>query len=204
MRTLKVLGVLAVCAAAAALSACNSNKDKKCCEEQAAAAAAPMTYETTVNGSVTAKVVSIDTTNRLITLQSPSGVSERFRVGSQVQRLNEVRVGDNLTISYSATLQGELRAPTAEEAANPIMYASVTSRDGWSAEPAGSEGTAVKVVTVVDSIDLSNMLVTLRGPLGNRMVVRAKSAENIRKLHVGDTVIVMYTEGMALAITRSN
>jgi hypothetical protein len=163
----------------------------------------PLTYEETVSGSVTARVKAVDAANRKITLQGPSGVSEKFIVGPQVQRLNEVHVGDNLTLAYTATLFGELRPATAEEAANPIMYYSYINRGSSDADPTGAEGTALRVVTTVDAIDVPGMTVTLRGPLGNKLAVRARSAENIRKISVGDTIVARYSQGVALALTKN-
>jgi Spy/CpxP family protein refolding chaperone len=163
----------------------------------------PLTYEKSATGSVTARVMAVNVATRQITLQGPSGVSEKFIVDPQVKRLNEVSVGDNLTLSYTVSLLGELRAPTAEESAEPISYYNISSRTASPDEPAGAEATAVKVVTTVDAVDIPNMLVTLKGPLGNRLAFHAKSPENIRKLHVGDTIIVTYTEGVAMALDKT-
>ncbi|HSI32154.1 MAG: hypothetical protein ACAI43_00020 [Phycisphaerae bacterium] len=163
----------------------------------------PMTYESSVGGSWTAKVVSVDQGNRTVTLQGPSGRSEMFEVGPKVQRLNEVKAGDDLTIAWTATLHGELRAPTPAETADPIKAYGLVDRASSDASPAAASGTALRVVTTVDAVDLTAMTVTLKGPLGNRIDVRAKSPENIRKIRVGDTIVATYSQGVAVSLTKN-
>jgi hypothetical protein len=164
----------------------------------------PMTYESSISGTWTAKVQSVNIAKREITLQGPSGKSETFEVGSKVQRLNEVSAGDTVKLAWSATLHGELRAPTAAEAADPIKIYSYVSRNSSDAAPEGVEGTALRVVTTVDAVDLAAMTVTLKGPLGDRMDLHAKSPENIRKLHVGDTIVVTYSQGVVIALEKAS
>jgi hypothetical protein len=163
----------------------------------------PMTYDSSLSGSWTARVQSIDVAKRVITLKGPSGKSETFEVGPQVQRLNEVSVGDNLKLTWSATLHGELRPPTAEESADPIKIYSYVNRASSDAAPARASGTALRVVTTVDAVDLAAMTVTLKGPLGNRIDAHAKSPENIRKLHVGDTIVVTYSDGVVVSLIKA-
>jgi hypothetical protein len=163
----------------------------------------PMSYDSSISGTWTAKVQSVNMAKREITLQGPSGKSETFEVGSKVQRLNEVSAGDTVKLAWSATLHGELRAPTPAEAADPIRIYSYVSRNSTDAAPEGVEGTALRVVTTVDAVDLAAMTVTLKGPLGNRIDAHAKSPENIRKLHVGDTVVVTYSQGVVISLEKA-
>lgn len=168
----------------------------------------PMTYESTVSGTWTARVQSIDLAQHRITLQGPSGKSETFQVKPQDPRLNGVNVGDNLMLAWRAKLFGELRPPTAEESATPIKVYTAVDPASSDAAPttnpsmATTKPTAMRVVTTIESMDLSGMLVTLKGPLGNRIEIRAKNAENIRKLHVGDSVVVIYSEGEVVSVSK--
>jgi hypothetical protein len=53
------------------------------------------------------------------------------------------------------------------------------------------------------AVDLANMLVTLRGPMGDTTMVRARNPENIKKLHVGDTIIITYTEAVGISLVKA-
>jgi len=164
---------------------------------------APLSYETITCGAWTVKVQSVDPAARLITLEGPSGRTETFFVSPQVQRLAELNAGDNLTVTWSAAVYAELRPATPEESAEPIKVYTFADRATSDANPNPDLGTAVRVVTTVDVVDLTSLTVTLKGPLGNRLELRAKNPENIRKLHVGDTIVVLYTRGEVLSVTKS-
>ena len=46
------------------------------------------------------------------------------------------------------------------------------------------------------------MLVTLRGPMDDLAVVKARKPENIKRLKVGDTVVITYSESVAVALEK--
>ncbi len=75
----------------------------------------PLSAERTILVSVTAKVEAIDQAKREVTLKGPLGNVVTFVVDERVKRLNEVKVGDEVTADYYVSLAGELRAPTKEE-----------------------------------------------------------------------------------------
>jgi hypothetical protein len=200
--------VLSAAAAAAALACCQSASEKSTYSERSPAPMAdptPLRYEDSASVAVTADVEAIDYNKRLVTLRYPSGRVTTFTAGPQIQRLNEVKVGDQVTADYAVSLLAELRPPTAEEAANPISVVEVAGRSPQGTEPAAGMGRSIKVVTTVQAIDIDRMLVTLKGPMGDTTTVRARKQENIRKLHVGDTVVITYTEAAVVsAVTPIN
>ena len=48
----------------------------------------------------------------------------------KVQRFNEARVGDKVSIDYYLGVDAEVRPPTNEEKANPLKVLDTTSPDG--------------------------------------------------------------------------
>jgi hypothetical protein len=60
-----------------------------------------------------------------------------------------------------------------------------------------------RAVTTVVGLDLSAQTVTLQGPTGHTATVRAKNPDNLKKLHVGDTIIVTYTEALAVSLDKA-
>src|SRR4051812_27125854 len=124
-----VLGALAL---GAFVGGCNSEQkpaevtpvaNKAAAETSAKPAAdmAPLTAEDSVLVSVTAKVQSIDVAKRELTLKGPLGNLNSFTVDKHVKRLDEVKVGDEVTADYYISVAGELRPPTEDERKNPIM-----------------------------------------------------------------------------------
>lgn len=163
---------------------------------------APLTYEDSVEATVTARVRAIDHAMRMITIEDAAGHWLTFAVDDQVKRLNEVMVGDNVKAQYRAKLLAELRSATVAEAANPITVTETEQRTAQGASPSRSATKATKVVTTVEAVDVPNMLVTLRGPMGDRSVVRGRNPDNVKKLRVGDTVVITFTETVAISLDK--
>lgn len=164
----------------------------------------PLSYEDSVNVSVTAKVKTIDYATRFVTLQDQQGHEVSFVVDNSVRRLNEVMPGDNVKAQYRADLIAELRPPTPEEAATPIAAVELAGRTPQGSTPAAGVAQGLRVVTTVAAVDVPNMLVTLRGPMGDLAVVKGRKPENIKRLKVGDTVVITYVESVAIGLEKTS
>ena len=172
-------------------------------QENQSAAPKPMSTERTILVTVTAKVEAIDQAKREVTLKGPLGNVVTFVVDERVKRLNEFKVGDEVTADYYVSLAGELRAPTKEEKKKPITFVAGAARAPKDASPAGGALRAIKVVATVEGLDLPTRSVTLKGPMGNFITVRAASVDNVKKLRLGDTIVVTYTEALAISLQKT-
>jgi NADPH-dependent 2,4-dienoyl-CoA reductase/sulfur reductase-like enzyme len=179
------------------LSGCNSS------EKEPPPPPPPITREDSVEVNLTAKVKAIDHATRIVTLQDERGREMTFLVNDEVRRLNEVLPGDHVTVNYRAKLLAELRPPTPEEAADPISVVESSGRGPRDASPASRVTQTTRVVTTVAAVDVPNMLVTLRGPMGDVTTVRARKLENIQKLKVGDTIVITYRESTAYSLQKT-
>ena len=190
---------------AAAFAGCSSEEKPKQAAAPAVSAepAKPLTAEESAEFTVTATVQAINHATREVTLKDAAGDAVTIVVDKRVKRLDEVKVGDEVTADYFVSLAGELRPATAEETAHPIVAVAVAARAPQEKEPAAGAVRAVKVVTTVQAVDLANMLVTLKGPMGDHITFRAKKPENVKKLRVGDTIVVTYTEAMAVSLEKA-
>ena len=173
-------------------------------QETKPAAPKPLSAERTILVTVTAKVEAIDHAKREVRLKGPLGNVVSFVVDGRVKRLNEVSVGDEVTADYYVSLAGELRAPTEEEKKNPLTILAGAARAPKDTAPAGGALRAFKVVATVIGLDLPTQSVTLEGPLGNSGTIRAEKVENLKQLRLGDTVIVTYTEALAISLQKAS
>ena len=153
--------------------------------------------------TVTAKVTAIDQAKREVTLKGPLGNVVSFVVDERVKRLDEVAVGDDVTADYYVSLAGEVRAPTEEEKNNPLAIVSDAGRAPEDVPAAAAAMRRVKVVATVIGLDLPAQSFTLQGPQGNSTTVRAENVEKLRQLRVGDTVVVTYTEALAISLQKA-
>jgi hypothetical protein len=125
-------------------------------------------------------------------------------VDKRVKRLNEVKVGDEVTADYYVSLAGELRPPTEEEKAHPLAIIEGGARAPKGAEPAAGALRAFKVVATVVGLGLPTRSVTLEGPLGNSGTIRAEHVDKLKQLRLGDTVVVTYTEALAISLEKAH
>ena len=194
---------------AASLAACSSQKDTTPEAAKPAAAAPapvakepPLTAEESVLVTATAKVVAIDHAKREVTFKGSGGDEVTCTVDKRVQRLNEVKAGDDVTVGYYVSVAGELRPPTPEEAKAPIQIVEGAARAPKDTEPAAGALRTIRVVTTVEKLNLDAQTVTLKGPRGNSVTIRARYPENLKKIKLGDTIIVTYTEALAVALDK--
>ena len=152
--------------------------------------------------SVTATIKAIDLAKREIVFQGPAGDEMTFIVSDKVKRLNKAKVGDKVTANYYVSVAGEFRPPTEEEKAHPISLVSAGARSPDSHAPAGAIGRTVKVVTKVVGLDLLKETATLQGPLGDCAHVRASNVDNLKKIRLGDNIVVTYTEALVISLDK--
>jgi hypothetical protein len=172
-------------------------------QEAKSAAPKPLSAERSLLVTVTAKVESVNQAKREVTLKGPLGNVVTFVVDGRVQRLKEVKVGDEVTAEYYVSLAGELRAPTEDEKKTPLTVLEGGARAPKGTSPAAGGLRAFKVVATVIGLDLPTQSVTLEGPLGNSGSIRAGNVENLKQLRLGDTVVVTYTEALAISLRKA-
>ena len=165
----------------------------------------PLSAEESVLVTVTATVQAIDLEKREVTLKGPLGNVVTFTVDKRVKRLNEVKVGDDVTADYYVSLALEVRAPTEEEKQNPVTVLEETARAPMGTQPAGGNLREIKVVTTVQGLDLPTRSLTLQGqgPMGYSATIRVKYVDKLKQLHLGDTIVVTYTEALAVSLEKA-
>lgn len=166
------------------------------------AASAKMAVEDAVLVSVTATVQALDLEKRELTLKDPLGEEITVTVDKSVKRLDEVEVGDEVTAKYYVSVAAELREPTEEEKKKPLMVVEGAVKAPKGTAPAAGELRVIKVVATVEGLERPTRLLTLKGPRGNYLTVRARDVKRLEKLHLGDTIVVTFTEALAVSLEK--
>jgi hypothetical protein len=154
--------------------------------------------------TATAKVQELDLEKRELTLKGPLGDMATVKVDPAVKRLNEIKVGDEVTAKYYISVAAELREPTEEEKANPIMVVTGAAKAPKSDAPAAAAVNVIRVVATVEGLERPTRLLTLKGPRGKYLTVRARDVKRLEKLHLGDTIVVTFTEALAISVEKAN
>lgn len=168
---------------------------ESCCQE------AP-TREESVVVSMVAEVTAVSLESRTVTLKDELGKEVTMPVGEEVQRLNEVEVGDLVKADYYLSLAYELREPTADELANPLQVIDAEGRATTETAPAGAQISIITAVCTIEGLDRPTETVTLMGPLGGLNVVKVLDVNNMPALRIGQSVVVTFTQAAAISLEK--
>lgn len=149
-----------------------------------------------IEGTITA----IDAATRDITLKTIQGKEFTFMAGEDVQRFDELKVGDDVLIQYYESLALSLSkveggVPTASETASEV-------RAEPSQLPGGIKTRQTTITAKITAVDAAKSTVTLIGPKG-RSVTLDVEPEILAKVKVGDLVSAVYTEAVAASVARA-
>lgn len=147
---------------------------------------------------IRATVEAIDLATREITLKGPKGNVFPVTVGPEVKNLAEVKVGDEVVAEY---YQGLALSLAPADASLSLSEESAAVRAEPGEQPAGAVMRQVTAVARVEAIDAATSTVTLRGPKGNAVDIEVP-AEALQKVKVGDLVQAVYSEALAVSVSR--
>jgi len=166
----------------------------------AAAAPAPPPSGTVSENlvSATATVKALDLKTRRVTLQRADGSLLKFTAGDDVRNLPQVKVGDEVTVTYYEALAYEVRKPGA--AAPGATVAEGAARAQLGEKPAGAAGRVTTVTATIVAVDKAAMTVALRGPDGDLTTIKARDPQKLDRVAVGDLVDITYTEALAISV----
>jgi len=145
-----------------------------------------------------ATVTAIDQSQRLVQLRDENGQEIVLAVSDRVKRLNEVKVGDEVAVSYTQALAWQVM-PAGQGAPGVSTQDSVTKAKS-SESPGATVGRKTTLTATITAIDLTNGTVTLTGPSGHAQTIKARDPANLKKVQVGDLVDIVYTEAVAIAV----
>ena len=147
-----------------------------------------------------AKVAAVNHETREVTLENPDGKQVVIQAGEDVKNLDQVDVGDTVTVEYLEVVSMEVLPKGEVDVA--AMTTAETKVGPLDQKPAKAMMTETSVITVIDAIDKENRLVTLKGPEGETKTVRARNPANLEKIAIGDKVLVTYTTALAVTVTE--
>jgi hypothetical protein len=160
----------------------------------------PGKVEATRSMRVTATVYAVDPERRIVTLQNDLGGIETMKVGPEVKRLQDFRVGDTVVIDLDQGLVLEFQ-PAGTEFVPPTAVA-VGERAGGGATQVGARAMGVQGTVTVVAINAKRRVVTLQSPGENLYKVKAGPGVKLDGLKVGDKLLATYVEAVAIKLER--
>jgi hypothetical protein len=159
----------------------------------AAILAAPAALDGQIADSATvtvrATVEAIDHTSRIVALKGPLGNVADFQVAEEVERFDDLAVGDTITATYTEALAVSLRKPGEVQPAAEVMTSEV------------GRTIAQRTISVsVEEIDRAVPSVTVRGPEGRVVSFRVPDGVSVDDVDVGDSIDVTYTIALVVEV----
>jgi hypothetical protein len=156
---------------------------------------------TTLNGVVE----TVDPVSRELLLRGQGGAQSgallSMIVGPQVQRLDQIKSGDRVTVTYYQAIAAQVVNVFSSQS-QPFEGVTVDRRE--TAERPGAQVTRVRRGRVViTAVDPASNSISFVGPNNMVRMVSPKNQEVqsfIRKLRVGDQVDIVYEEALAIAV----
>ena len=167
----------------------------------AAEKSAPFTKEALHQMSATVEAISMAT--REVTLKGKDGHVQTIKVGPEARNLDQVHVGDVVTVSYYESFTAQMRLH--DKPNEGFQTAAGAVRAGAGEQPGGAAAQSIASTVTIDSVDLADNTVTFHRPDGVVSSLPLRSPEGrafAGKLKKGDVVDVMYTEALAIDVTK--
>jgi hypothetical protein len=155
--------------------------------------------------TVNAVVETVDPASRELLLRGSGGAQSggllSMIVGQRVQRLNQIRPGDRVTVRYYQALAAQAVTPFSRTS-QPFQGVTFDRRE--MADRPGGEATRVRRGRVtITAVDPATNSISFIGPNNVPRTVVARNPEVqsfIRRLRVGDQVDLVYEEALAISV----
>ncbi|HSO82570.1 hypothetical protein [Thiocapsa sp.] len=155
-----------------------------------------------VTKEVTGTVVVVNPQTRMLTIRQPDGIFQVIHVPSEVQRLDEIRIDDTLTIDYLEAVAIDLQKGDAAAAAPRAVATREVDREGGRL-PAGGIQETITLVGIVETVNTAESKVTVRGP-ENTVTVNVRDQALLEEVSAGDSVTLTYISAVAASIERAS
>jgi len=197
----KRTALLVASALAASLVGCASNGDGGAAPTTAVASKTVEgkdRVEFTDTVQMTAVVDAVDLSKREVRLRGPGGRKATLSVDESVKNLPQVKVGDEVSVTYIESLVFQVRKPG--EAAPGRTGAAVVGTAAPGQKPAGEALETITVTTLVEAIDREARTITLQTADGETRALEVQNPANLEKVKVGDMLDITYTKALAIAV----
>jgi Cu/Ag efflux protein CusF len=149
---------------------------------------------------VTATVEKIDMKTREVTLKGEGGKSETIKVGPEARNLDQLKVGDKVTMKYYESVALFVAPPGGKPS---VSETTEIERAAKGQKPGGVVTTVVEATATVEAVDLAKRTVTVKGPEGKVKTVKVSDAvKRLNEVKVGDQIVLRYTEAVAISVDK--
>jgi len=169
--------------------------------EQVPAAEKPLSVKKEQAVTATATVQAIDLQKRVVTLKGSKGNVFDITVSEQARNLPQLKVGDEVVAQYYESIALRLVKPG--EGVAGVQESEGLARAKQGEKPGGMLARQLTLTATITAIDMKKQKVTLKGPEGKTVTVKAEDPKNLEKVKVGDEIEITYTEALAISVEKA-
>jgi hypothetical protein len=151
---------------------------------------------------IEAEVLSINYETREASLALPMGYVVSLVAGPEVERLEEIKVGDRVITTYLSSLAGEVREPTEDEKMQPFVVLTEEVKTAAGQIPGRAGSVLIRAVCTVEGMNRITGRAMIKDVRGNLHVIEDVPTERFEGVTLGSTVIITYTQAVAIAIEK--
>lgn len=149
--------------------------------------------------TVNARVTAIDQANRKATLLGPEGRTFTVKAGPEAVNFDQVRVGDQVSLTVTEELVVYLSPPGASPTEGAAAVVALAPKG---AQPGGVVAETTQSVATVTALNLQKRTATLRFEDGTTKTFPVRSDVDLSKRKVGEKVVFRATEMIAIRVDK--
>jgi Cu/Ag efflux protein CusF len=150
---------------------------------------------------ISATITAVDPATRMLTLRDDAGNEDTFNVSQDVQRFNELKVGQKVNLTYYESVVYQL-VKAGEKGSGTSSDAAVSR--GAGAQPAATIATQEKMTVTVKSIDPTVPSVTVATDDGRVVTRKIENKKNLENLKPGDKIDITFTRALVTSVSPAN
>lgn len=147
---------------------------------------------------VTAEVTAIDHETRVVTVRRADGTDLTFTASEEARNLGQVGVGDILVAEYVESLSVQVFPNDGIEPEAAVATAIARTKEGEMPGFAAMEQQVI--VATLEEVNLETNTFKLKEPDGSINEYTARIPENLRRVVVGDLVVITVTGAIAITV----
>ena len=147
------------------------------------------------------KIVEVNKAKKLVTIEGTGGRRLYLKVENPYN-LDAAKVGEPVVAHFYEVVTIRKKKPGETVPSASLKEGIATAQPGQ--VPGAVAGQQASVLVTVDAIDEANGTVSVKGPDGTVEKVKARDPRNLKKLKVGDELVVTLARAVAISLDKES
>ena len=149
---------------------------------------------------VEGEVVAVDLEARELVVRGPGGNFVTLSAREDGVDISQIVPGDTIIADYVASIEAEVRQPTAEELAEPWVVIGEQGNTGADdSVTAAGVARLVRAVCTIEAMDRAGN-VTIKDARGRLHTIGGVELDKLDNVRLGDSVVIVFTEALVMSL----